>query len=183
MTFPRDWCPIATNPANVSRPFPRFLFLFAALAVAVTAAVAPPADAGSPLRIVRTFFGWRDASSFKRISEYFTGRENTGGEIVLRTHPDRRDGYYFLLRFENSGPAFSARMVLQVILPDNATPKTYKYTTTVPARSSLYDIGVTGPDWPGSKVNAVAWRLDVFDDAGRTLATGKSYLWEKPAGK
>jgi hypothetical protein len=28
----------------------------------------------------------------------------------------------------------------------------------------------------------VAWRFDVLDGAGQTLATGKSYLWDKPAG-
>jgi hypothetical protein len=158
--------------------------LFAALGAISLAAVAPdsPAPEGA-VRIVRTFSGWREADSFKRISEYFNGRENTGGEIVVRTHPDQRGGYYFLVRVVNDGAPVGAHIVLHVVTPDNAAPRTFTFDTTLPGKEAVFDLGVTGTDWPDAKIHAVAWRLDLLDGAGRTLATGKSYLWDKPSGE
>lgn len=137
----------------------------------------------SEVRIVRTYFGWREAASFKRISEYFNGKENTGDEIVLRTHPDQRGGYYFLVRLANGGAPVAARIVLHVVTPDTATPRVFTFNAALPGRVSVFDLGVTGDDWPGPKINAVAWRLDLIDETGRTLATEKSYLWDKPVGE
>jgi hypothetical protein len=51
-----------------------------------------PAD---EINLIRTFTGWREAASFKRISEYFDGQENTQGEVVLRSQPDQRGGLLF----------------------------------------------------------------------------------------
>jgi len=162
----------------------RACLLVAALATAAGAVRSAEATAKEgDVRIVRTFFGWREAASFKRISEYFDGKENTGGEIILRTHPDRRGGYYFLVRVANSGAPVAAHIVLHVVTPDAATPRTFTFTTALPGKEAVFDLGLTGSDWPDPKVHAVAWRLDVADDTGRTLATGKSYLWDKPVGK
>ena len=157
-------------------------FLFAALTAAALSARSADVPAAGGVRVIRTYSGWRDAPSFKRISEYFTGRENTGGEIVLRTHPDERGGYYFLVRMANDGAPVAARIVLHVVTPDSATPRTFTFNTTLPGRESVLDLGLTGADWPDLKINAVAWRFDVLDGAGQILATGKSYLWDKPAG-
>jgi len=155
---------------------PRLALAAALFALAGTA----PASAG--VGIVHAFPGWREAASFKRISEYFTGQENTGGEIVRRTHPDQRGGYYFLLRMENDGPAVSARVALQVVLPGSPEAKTFTFSVTLPEKTCVLDLGLTGADWPGPKINAVAWRFEVTDESGRVLATEKSYLWDKPAG-
>ena len=57
------------------------------------------------LTIVHVYTGWRTAASFKRISEYLDGKEHTGGEAVLRTHPDQRGGFYFLVRAAKIGRA------------------------------------------------------------------------------
>jgi hypothetical protein len=159
----------------------RRVFLFASLVSAVALAAPAAGDAGA-LRVVRTYTGWREAASFKRISEYFTGRENSGGEIVLRTHPALRGGYYFLIRLANPGTPVAARIVLQVVTPDSATPRNFTFDATLPSHDSVLDLGLTGDDWPDPTVHAVAWRFDVFDGSGQTLATGKSYLWDKPAG-
>ncbi len=40
------------------------------------------------LNVIHVFTGWRDRDSFKRISEYFTERENTGGKVILRSQPE-----------------------------------------------------------------------------------------------
>ena len=161
----------------------RTLALFLALTLATTAsaaATAPVAD--HSVGIVRVLHGWREAASFKRISEYFNGRENTGGEVVLRTHADQRTGYYFLVRLANPGAERAVRVHLLIINPESATPLEYNFPTSLPSRETILNLGLTGADWAGAKVNPVAWKLEILNQAGHLLATEQSYLWEKPAG-
>lgn len=150
----------------------RLLALFLALAAAASAA---------DLQILRVFSGWRDAGSFRRISEYFTGREHTGGEIVVRTRPAQRGGYYFLVRTRNAGAPFEGSFDFQVVLPHSPQPRAFRFRATVPAGEAVFNLGVTGADWPDRETDVVAWKLDLRDAGGQALATGRSYLWEKPA--
>lgn len=147
-----------------------------ALLFALTA-TAPAAE----VAFVRVFTGWRDASSFKRISEYFTGREDTGDEVVLRSRPDERSGYYFLVRTANSGAERGARFELDVILPHAPEPRRHIFPARLPAGGALFRLGLTGADWPDRTVDAVAWRLELRGEDGALLASARSYLWEKPA--
>ena len=165
------------NPAVLLR---RCLLL---LALAATSAALPSAALAKDgeLTIVRVFTGWRDAASFKRIAEYFDGQEHTGGRIVLRTHPDQRAGYYFLVRTANPGAAQAVKFSLLLSLPGEPKPKTVAFTADLPAGAAVLDLGLTGADWPDAKTNPVAWKLDLLAADGRVLATEKSYLWEKPA--
>lgn len=151
----------------------RFLVLIVGLAGAA-------GSANAQVEIVRVFTGWRDGASFKRISEYFTGRESTGGQIVLRSTPDNREGYYFLIRLKNEGAPLEAKFVFQVISTVSTNPVEFAFATTIPAESSVFNLGLTGPHWPGKETNAIAWKLDILDGNGRVLATDQSYLWEKP---
>jgi hypothetical protein len=154
----------------------RFLVLLLALALGTAA------HAADGLTVVRVYTGWREAASFKRISEYFDGKENTGGEVVLRTHADQRGGYYFLIRLANPGAPLAARIQLLVVTPDSANPREFTFPIHIPTGGNVYNLGLTGADWPEPKVNAVAWRVQVLDESGKAVATEKSYLWEKPAG-
>ncbi len=166
------------------------LFLFAAATIgalpsvrsaeASTEASAKPGD----LTIVRTFTGWRDAASFKRISEYFDGKENTGGQTVLRTHPEQRTGYYFLLRVANPGPPRKVQFQLQLIEPGAPAQRTTVFPAEIGAGSGAFHLGLTGPDWQDAKSQPIAWQvLIIATDDGRVLASERSYLWEKPAVK
>ena len=119
---------------------------------------------------------------FKRISEYFSGKENTGGQLILRTHPEQRGGYYFQLRI-NTPTTVDARLVLQVITPDTATPRVFNFTTSLTSPKTMLNLGLTGADWPDLKANPVAWKLEVFTADGKLLATETSYLWETPAAR
>ncbi len=150
-----------------------FLFLLLALGLAQAA----------ELSIVRIYSGWREAASFKRISEYFDGKENTGGEAVLRTHPDQRGGYYFLVRVTNPAEARSITARLQIITNTDAEPKTFTFSPTLRTGDTVFHLGLTGPDWPDPKADPVAWRLDLTDSDGKILVTEKSYLWEKPSAE
>lgn len=160
----------------------RILALSLALAVAASS-LAAEVRAAAEVRVVRVFTGWRDAGSFKRISEYFTGRENTGGEIVLRTQPAARGGYYFLVRTDNDGPAREIRFRLEVVTPGATEPRHFEFAARLPAGTQVYQLGLTGSDWAASTISPMAWKLELIDAAGQPLALEKSYLWEKPVRK
>jgi len=133
------------------------------------------------IEFIRVWPGWRDATAFESISEYFTGQEAHSGRVVLRTNADQRAGYYYLVRVANSGAAQSAvKFSLQVITPASADTKTYSFPATLGTGQTVFELGLTGPDWPDAKLRPVAWKLELLGSDGAVLATAKSFLWEKP---
>ena len=153
----------------------RFLFALALLVSSVIGAH------GADVEFLRVWPGWREAESFDRISEYFGGGENTGRHHVLRTQDKTRGGYYFLVRVKNASALTGAKFDLSVIRPDLPEPKTYHFAADVPAKETVFQLGLTGSDWPaGNKANPVAWKLALVGADGRVLAEQKSFLWEKP---
>lgn len=133
---------------------------------------------------VRVWPGWRDAESFERIGEYFGKPENMRSEIIVRTQPAAREGYYFLTRVktDDTAAAANARFELQVIRPDSPEPKTFTFPATLRGKETVFQLGLTGADWPGGKdANPVAWKLALVAADGRVLTEHKSFLWEKPA--
>jgi hypothetical protein len=153
--------------------FPRFLLLLLLVVPAFAA----------DLEIVRIYTGWRDGASFKRISEYFDGKENTGRETVLRTNPEQRTGFYFLVRVKNPGAARKVTFQLQLIEQGAPTPRQTAFAGELGSGTSVFQLGLTGPEWQDAKSQPIAWHLQVLGDDGRVLVTEKSYLWEKPAAK
>ena len=153
---------------------------FALLVTLVCLAVAPLRAAD--VEFVRVWPGWRDAESFERISEYFDGRENPGRQTVLRTQPRAREGFYFLVRTKTAAALSGAKLELNIIRPDSPEPKTFSFPVTVPAKEAVFQVGLTGADWPGGKdANPVAWRLALVNAGGAVLAEHKSFMWEKPS--
>jgi hypothetical protein len=135
------------------------------------------------VEFVRVWPGWEDADSFRRISEYFTNVENTSGMIVLRSQPDDRSGYYFLVRVKHPQVALSgARFVLQYIAPNTQEPQDKTFKIDVPQGEQVFDLGLTGKDWPAAHGHLIAWKLDLLSADGITLATAQSFLWSKPPG-
>ena len=133
------------------------------------------------VEIRRVWPEYREAESFDRISEYFNEKENTGGEIVLRTQPGERAGYYFLVRVRNSGAGIpDARIELNLIAPDSPVAKQYSFPAPLPARSEVINLGLTGKDWLSPTINPVAWEIRLLAADGRELARKQSYLWAKP---
>jgi hypothetical protein len=141
--------------------------------------------AAADVTIVRVWPGYRAAVSFERISEYFGKDENARDQLILRTQPDTRAGYYFLVRVKNSGPALdAAKFELQVITPFSPDPKTYNFPSALPAASRAFNLGLTGTDWPGQpKDEVVAWQLRLLSSTGVELAKAQSYLWTMPDKK
>lgn len=135
----------------------------------------------SEVEFVRIWPQWRDADSFLRISEYLSGEENTGRQTVLRSQPEKRTGFYFLVRVKGSHESSSAtKFVLEVITPDSAQAKVYEFPTAITKRSQVFNLGLTGSDWKGKKVHPVAWRLRLIADEDRELASQQSFLWALP---
>ncbi len=131
--------------------------------------------------IRRVWPEYRDAASFDRISEYFTKKENTGGQIVLRTQAGDRGGFYFLVRLKNRGTAIpNARIELNVIAPTSPLPKTHEFTTSLAAGTNVLNIGLTGDDWSSPKAHPVAWELRLLSSDGSEIGKKQSFLWSKP---
>jgi len=160
------------NPSVFTRAF-RLSLVWLALGAA---------SAFADVTVVPIFTGYREAASFKRISEYFSGKENTGGQLILRTHPDQRSGYYLQFRI-NTATTVDAKLVLQIITPDTATPRIFNFTTSLAGPKTMLNLGLTGTDWSDMKINPVAWRLEVYSVDGKLLGVENSYLWEKPVSK
>jgi hypothetical protein len=152
------------------------------LLVLSAASLAALSAAAAEVSFVRVWPAWRDNASFDRITEYFTGQENTGSQIVVRTHPDTRAGFYYLVRVANPAAALGdAKFVLHVILPSSPAMKTYSFPVALPSGQTVFQLGLTGPEWPDSKVHPVAWQLELRSADDHVLTSAKSFLWEKPA--
>lgn len=154
----------------------RLFLLFLVVAAGASSALA------AEVKIVRLLPGYRTTASFQRLSEFLTGRENTGKDTVLRSQPADRAGYYWFLRLENKGTALvEATFELQVITPASPEPRTFTFHAPLAHGTPVFHVGVTGSDWPGANAEPVAWQLRVRSAAGELVST-QSFLWSKPAG-
>lgn len=151
-----------------------FLFLL------VGSASAGAADA----QFLRIWPQWRDTESFQRIGEFFGGEEDNGSQIVLRTDPKDRDGYYFLVRVKHANSLGEAKFALHIIRPDAPDARVFTFPITGAPRSgeTVFQLGLTGADWPGGKnTHPVAWKLELLGADNRVLVAEKSFLWEQPS--
>ena len=152
----------------------RLLFVLC-VAGAATAAPAPE------FALVRVWPGWKEAEDFTRLREYFGAAPDSGPRRVLRTSPDQRAGFYFLVR--TRGAAVPAAVLeLAVLRPDGPEPVTHRFPAALRAGGEVLELGLTGDAWPGGKrAQPVAWRLRVLGAGDRLLAEERSFLWVDPA--
>jgi hypothetical protein len=128
------------------------------------------------------------ASAFERIADY-VGRENFDGRLALRSDPQERGGYYFIVRLDGAlrAAADNTRVELSYFLADS--PRQHVFHAPWPegpkARHSarLY-LGLTGGgDLPVPDEDAplTAYRIRIIDTSTEEpLAVHKSFLWEAP---
>lgn len=126
---------------------------------------------------------YEQAQTFKRISEYFSGQENTGNRVILRTDPQVREGYYFIFSLDESAQKLpeGAIALMQIIWPGNPKPQEYSLFLPIPRenKKELW-FGLTGQVDPGENAHPVAWKLSLLSPDGTVLAEKKSFLWEHP---
>jgi hypothetical protein len=136
------------------------------------------------LEIVRVFAGWRSTDSFLRLSQYFGASENMRNARVQRSQPAEHAGYYWLVRVKNHNAAVAgAKFELKVISPASAEEQTFVFAANIPSGSFVYELGLTGSDWPGAKARPDAWHLSLLAADGTTLLARESFLWELPVKK
>ena len=97
-------------------------------------------------------------------------------------HADARAGFYFLVRLGSAVVPAGAKFEVQVVAPDQPEPRQFAFSATAPAGEKVFELGLTGADWPGGEQSRpVAWRIALLTADGRVLAEQKSFLWENPA--
>ena len=121
-----------------------------------------------------------ETEQFKRISEYMTGREHIGDRVILRTQPEHRAGYYFILVLDNNVRRLPNGTVVigEFYAPHSLGKQTHEFT--LPSQRASTDeifIGLTGEDWPEKDGVPAAWRFTIKDANGSVLGEKQSYLW------
>lgn len=149
------------------------------LALAAMVLAVPALVSAAEVKLVRVWPEYRAGSSFTRIAEYFGGKESAP-ELVVRTRPESRDGYYFLARF-NSGEALPGSILaLEYFLPGEDLARVQFFPVDLPRGSRAILAGLTGADWPGVKVEPTAWRMRLLGPSGSEVARQQSFLWSMP---
>lgn len=158
---------------RVSRPA-----LTASLAAALALA-APVLAPAAEVKLVRVWPEYREPSRFVRIAEYFGGKEKAP-ELIVRSQPESRAGYYFLARFQSAEPLPGSMLALEYFLPGEELARVQFFPVDLPKGSRAVLAGLTGADWPGAKVEPTAWRLRLLGPAGTEVAREQSFLWSLP---
>ena len=127
---------------------------------------------------------WQEADDYRRISEYFTGKENQGGDMVLRTDGGVRQGLYFRVGLPvGQRIPKHARVRVEYLRSDIPQVLSEEFVLPLAKRGGLFSevrFGLTGRAWPSQSLRLVAWKITLRDEAGRPLAQMQSYLWGLP---
>lgn len=153
---------------------------FLALILALAAFLAPGTSAATEIDVTRAKGEYRDSRQFFRISEFFTGRENTGNDVIRRSQPDDRAGYYLTLRLREYpyDELVEEAIRLEVILPGDIEPTLFTFPLGPEKRRNPWIlVGLTGDDWPTPETLPLAWRVSFINLEGDVIAREKSFLW------
>jgi hypothetical protein len=127
----------------------------------------------------KAYFTVRD---FKRVPEFFTGKEFSGWKVYCRTNRADREGFYFVVKVTGDVPPSSAdcHWLLEWITPLDLTAQQKKVSLPDQNISGKeVFIGLTGSDWPDPSVHPIAWSLSLVDSEEGILGKSQSFLWSK----
>jgi len=116
---------------------------------------------------------------FLRISEYFTGREPLTDRVYIRTMPEDRGGYYWILPVRSKMVAQQPLLIaLSVQVPGDPAIRKFNLRPDrqLTKKQTLW-IGLTGSDWPDPDLPPVAWQLSILSEDGTAIETRESFLW------
>ena len=126
----------------------------------------------------------KPAEDFKRIKEYFTGKEYMGDRMILRTKPQQsRTGLYWIVQSHRTLDQLppETQITLQYYEPGKNKPEQRRFILeNAPKVNALY-LGLNGKDAPPAEQLPLAWELRMEAPGGDLLARRKSYLWEMDA--
>lgn len=157
----------------------RYLFL-ALIGLALAGCASTPDEAISSVEIKEIKPRYIPEENFMRISEYWSGAENTGNRVIIRTDPEVRDGFYFTLVLDEKVRALPRGTVItgEFYTPVSTDVQTHDFLlpNKLPKTREIF-VGLTGADWPEEGGVPGAWRFTIKDANGKQLAQKKSYLW------
>ena len=118
---------------------------------------------------------------FVRVSEYFTGKENTGGRYIARTKPEDRSGMYFWIATDIAKESINAsdhKLVLKILDSASIDSKDFEFPISTKAlKKGKFMVGITGNDWSSNNKSIIAWRIEIFAPKESLIASTQSYLW------
>jgi hypothetical protein len=156
------------------------LFLSTLAFVFLTACTSTPDPSLTSVEIKEIKPRYIDADQLTRVSEYFTGHENPGGRVFLRSTPEAKSGYYFTLILDEKVRRLPKGTTIlgEFYTPDSVDLQSYEFTlpNRRPKTKEIF-LGLTGEDWPDTGAVPAAWRFTIKGPNGNTLAQSQSYLW------
>jgi hypothetical protein len=151
------------------------------LLLSALAGINSPIFAADNVVLTRVWPAYRDAPSFTAVGEYFGGKPSGENLSALRTQPDARAGYYWLVRTRAKTATFGAQLTLEVRRATAQAVETRTFPVDLPSGSHAFNAGLTGSDWSDPTERPVAWRLTLTDANGSPLAAEQSFLWQDSA--
>jgi hypothetical protein len=145
--------------------------------IAAFSLLALATSASAELTIISTEH--RDADSFKRVSEYLTGKHSDGRYDAYRSDDSSRDGFYIsLLASDRSVLDSVSNVRVQFVRIGTQNIESFE----VPAgelKKKRILVGFTGSEWADPDKHPVAWKVDLLDDSGASLESAQSFLWSE----
>lgn len=135
------------------------------------------ATAHAELTIISTEH--RDSDSFKRVSEYLTGKPSDGRYAIYRSDTSSRDGFYIsLLADDRDTLANVSKVRVQFVRIGTQEIDTFELPAGSLKKKRIL-VGFTGPEWQDTQSHPVAWRIDLLNAAGTSLESAQSFLWSE----
>lgn len=122
---------------------------------------------------------YREADSFKRISEHLTGQESQGRYAIYRTDAQRRSGFYISLKADRETTlATLATLSIQYVRPGSQDIEEATIPAPAPSKKRLL-IGLTDLAWADHEIAPAAWKITLKNAAGAPIDTAQSFLWSE----
>ena len=157
---------------QISRHFglPAILSLFGLLYVNANVS-------NSPLKVQVRF---HPANDFVRLSEFFTGHENTGNYTILRSQKER-SGLYFYVPLEETKIQVEKIRSFKLSLIDSRNPIARNFEFQMPSngkRQKKILLGITGDDWVEKDDRLIAWEIKILGEDDKDFQVAMSSLWQ-----
>lgn len=152
------------------------LLLSAGVAIMALSGIAMQAQ---DVTLERVWPSYRDAASFTRLLEYFGGAPDAANRNALRSQPDKRAGYYWLVRTDAAEDVPGCTFKIEIHRSDQTDAQVYTFPHSVTAGSYTVNVGITGTDWIDPTERPVAWRLTLLSPDGSPLIAQHSFLWQR----
>lgn len=154
--------------------------LFTLVCLVFSACTSTPKQALTSVEIKEIKPRYISAGELTRVNEYFTGQENTGKRVFLRSNPEAKSGYYFTLILDEKVRRLprGTTIVGEFHTPDAVEVQSYEFNlpNRRPKTKEIF-VGLTGEDWPGEDAVPAAWRFTIIGPNGNTLGASQSFLW------